>query len=50
VGPDVAAGVRDVTRLGHDIEVLLAVEHHPQPAADHAAGIGDHDLDHARQS
>ena len=44
----VAAGVGHVTCLRDDLEVLLAIEDHPQAAAHDAVIIGDHDLRHLR--
>ena len=42
----VAPGLGDVAGLRDDLEVLLAVEDHPQPAAHDAVVVGDHDLRH----
>jgi len=46
VRADIAAGVGDVAGFGHDLEAVLAVEEHPEPAAHDAVVIGDHDLGH----
>jgi hypothetical protein len=47
---DVAAGVGHVACLGHDVEAVLTVEEHPQPAAHDTVVIGDHDLGHRGKS
>ena len=44
--PHVATGVGHIARLGNDLEILLAVQDHPQAAAHHTVIIGDHDRRH----
>src|SRR6185312_2264887 len=39
-----------VGRLGHDVEILLAVEHESEPGADHRLIVGDHYPDHGAAS
>ena len=38
-------GLEPVARLGHDLDVLLAGEQHPEPGADHRLVVGDEDAD-----
>ena len=45
VAADVAPCRVDVARLGDDLEVLLRVEQHAQPAADHGVVVGQDDAD-----
>ena len=43
-------GLAAVARLGHDLDVLLAREQHPEAGADHRLVVGDEDPDGHRPS
>ena len=45
----VATRALDVAGLGDDLEVVLAVEQHPQAAAHDGVIVGEHDPDRPRE-